>query len=149
MYGEVMVLMPHRMVCFWTGSGPILEKFDLGNGGVSSLSQLSSRFLYFHFGGKKCLCLLDFSLWLWPIRSVTGRDESSWQKPLSAHQHRCMTWEDSQTFFSQEISFLAQPVFKWVLCHFSVADSNLFGSPTWLCSLEEVWRGSNKQIQSL
>lgn len=58
MYREVMVLMPRRMVCFWTGSGPILEKFDLGiggrgvAGGVSSLSQLSYRFLYFHFEGE-------------------------------------------------------------------------------------------------
>lgn len=27
-----MDLMPHWMVCFWTGSGAVLEKFDLGSG---------------------------------------------------------------------------------------------------------------------
>lgn len=66
---------------------PVLEKFDLGTG-VSSLSQLSLRSFYFHIGKKKkkSWCLPELWLCLWPMRSVTGREESSWQnlyQPIS------------------------------------------------------------------
>lgn len=41
-----MALLSHWIDFFWTGSGPVLEKFDLGTVGVNSLSQLSSRSHY-------------------------------------------------------------------------------------------------------
>lgn len=106
---------------------PILEKFDLATGGVSSLSQLS---IYFHIGEKKKELSPGALTLLLANQECHRKGRIQLAKPLSAHQHHCMTWEDSQTFFSQEISFLARSVFKWVLCHFSVADSNPFGSQT-------------------
>lgn len=84
-----MVLMPHWIVCFWTGSGPDLEKFDLGTEEVGSAACHNyppGPFTSTLGGERESLCLLELLLWLWPIRSVTGREESSWQnlyQPIS------------------------------------------------------------------
>lgn len=124
-----MVLMPHWMVCFWTGSSAVLEKFDLGSGEGSA--QLSSRSIYFHSVGVRGmgdLSLLDsFTLTL-ANQECHKKRQNHLAKPLSAHQHHDMGRQ--LDILSEEISFWAQPVFKWVLCHFSVADSDPFGSQT-------------------
>lgn len=144
-----MVLIPDWIVCFWPGSGPRPGEIWPGHGG----QQLVTITFYFYIGEKKREKkeLVSLRAFAEPLVNQychrAGRIQLA--KPLSAHQHHCMTWEDSQTFFSQEISFLAQPVFKWVLCHFTVADSNPFGSETWLGCLEEGWGGGKNQIHPL
>lgn len=85
-----MVLMPHWIVCFWTGSAlppPVLRKFDLATQGGQQLVTIILQVLFLPHGGKKkSWCLLELLLCFWPIRSVTGREESSWQnlyQPIS------------------------------------------------------------------
>lgn len=79
--------MPRWIVCFWTGSGPRPGEIWPGHGGVSSLSQLSTGSFDFHIG-RKTRASVSWSFYhcFWPIRNVTGREESSWQnlyQPIS------------------------------------------------------------------
>ncbi len=77
-----------------------------------------------------------------------GKEESSWQKlyqPISTTAWHGKTARHSS--HRRSVSWLS--LFKWVLCHFSVADSNPFGSQTWLGCLGGGLRWRHKQFQSL
>lgn len=105
-----MVLMPHWIVCFWTGSGPDLEKFDLGTeeGGSAACHNYPPGPFTSTLGGGERELVSPGALTLTLANQECHRKRRiQLAKPLSAHQHHCMTWEDSQTFFSQEIRFLA------------------------------------------
>lgn len=135
----IIVLSPYWIVCFVPGSAPpVLEKCDLVTG-VSSLSRLSLSSFYLQIGKTKQSLTLPFAN---QECHSKGRIHLV-EKPLSVHQHHCVTWEDPAGHSShrRSVSWLCL-VFKWVFCHFTFADSNPFGSQAqpWLPGGGPRWR---------
>lgn len=80
-----MVLIPHWVVCFCPGSGPRPGEIWPGLEG-QQLVTIILEVLLLPRWKKKAWCLSKLLPCLWPIRGVTGREESSWQnlyQPIS------------------------------------------------------------------
>lgn len=139
-----MVSIPHWTVCFWPGSCPHSEEV-WPERGCQQLVTIILQILWgprWRRGGG--WHLQD----LWLIISVTGSKESSWQnlyQPIST-----TTWHGKTARHSshrRSVSWLSLRLSG--SCHFTAADSNPFGSQTWLCCLVVGLGGWSKQIQSL
>lgn len=74
-----MVLSPYWMVCFWPGSGPRPGEIWPGHGGQQLVTIIFEVLLLTDWKEKKSLSLPELWLCLLPIRSDTGREESTWQ----------------------------------------------------------------------
>lgn len=105
-------------------------KYDLETDGTgsNSLSQLSSRSCFSRIGGCGEAAVEVVSQTL-SNQECHRKGRNHLADPLSAHQLRRVTREDSQTFLAAVISFWVRPVSKSKSVSLAT-DSDLFGSQT-------------------